>query len=206
MGPLDTLIGWLDLAGIAVFAASGALVAARKRMDLVGFIVIGGATGFGGGTIRDLLLGRTPVGWLRDPAPLAVATAAAVLVFFAAHRLRQRQTALLWADAVGMALFAVLGAEVALIAGTPPWAAVLLGMVSACFGGVLRDVLCAEVPLLLQKEVYALAALAGAAAFILLRVNGVWRDPALLAGMAVGFGVRAAAITRGWSLPAYDQR
>jgi uncharacterized membrane protein YeiH len=87
-----------------------------------------------------------------------------------------------------------------------PWAAVLLGMITACFGGVLRDVLCNEVPLLLRKEIYALAALAGATAFILLRINGVWRDPALLAGMAACFAIRAAALVRGWSLPAYRER
>jgi uncharacterized membrane protein YeiH len=208
--PLDTLLGWLDLAGVAVFAASGALVAARKRMDVIGFVFIGAVTGFGGGTLRDLLLGRTPVFWLRDPAMLAAASAMAVLIFFAGHRLRRGQaallSALLWADAVGLSLFAVLGAEIALISGMAPWAAVLLGMITASFGGVLRDVLCNEVPLLLRKEIYALAALAGAAAFILLRLNGVWRDPALLAGMATCFAIRAAAIARGWSLPAYHGR
>jgi uncharacterized membrane protein YeiH len=115
MIPLDTLLGWLDHAGVAVFAASGALVAARKQMDVVGFIVIviGAAAGFGGGTVRDLLLGRTPVFWLRDPALLAVVSAVAVLIFFAGPRLRRGQAALLaallWADAVGLSLFAVLG-------------------------------------------------------------------------------------------------
>jgi uncharacterized membrane protein YeiH len=109
MIPLNTLLGWLDLAGVAVFAASGALVAARKRMDVIGFIVIGAATGFGGGTVRDLLLGRTPVFWLRDPALLAAVNAVAVLIFFVGPRLRRGQTALLWADAVGLSVFAVLG-------------------------------------------------------------------------------------------------
>ena len=106
-------------------------------------------------------------------------------MFFTAPRIESRFRALLWADAVGLALFAVLGAEIALLAGARPWAAVLLGVVTATFGGVARDVICNEIPLLLRKEIYALAALAGAAAFVLLRVNGVWRDPALLAGMAV---------------------
>ena len=92
------------------------------------------------------------------------------------------------------------------MAGAKPWAAVLLGVVTATFGGVARDVICNEIPLLLRKEIYALAALAGATVFVLLRVNGIWRDPALLAGMAVAFGIRAAAIQRGWSLPAYKAR
>ena len=135
MTALDALLWWLDIAGIAVFAASGALVASRKQMDAVGFVLIAAVTAFGGGTLRDLLLGRVPPFWLRDPAWLAVASAVAILVFFTAHRIESRFRALLWADAVGLALFAVLGAEVALLAGAdpgrrccsassaPPWAA-----------------------------------------------------------------------------------
>ncbi len=92
------------------------------------------------------------------------------------------------------------------MADSPPWAAVLLGVVTASFGGVLRDVVCNEIPLLLRKEIYALAALAGAAVFVVLRMQGVWRDAALLAGVAVCFAIRAAAIARGWSLPAYRGR
>lgn len=203
MDAFDSLLRWLDLAGSAVFAASGALVAARKGLDMVGFVVIAVVTGFGGGTLRDLLLGRMPPFWLQDPTWLAIASAVALLVFFLAHRLESRFQALLWADALGLALYAVLGAEIALLAGAQPWAAVLLGTVTATFGGVVRDVICNEIPLLLRQEIYALAALVGAAVFILLRVNGVWRDPALLAGLAMGFGIRAVAIRRGWSLPAY---
>jgi len=206
MVALDALVRWLDLAGIAVFAASGALVAARKRLDIVGFVVIALITGFGGGTLRDLLLGRTPVFWLRTPELPAIAASVAVLVFFFRPQIAARFQALLWADAVGLSLYAVLGAETALLAGMPPWSAVLLGVVTACFGGVLRDVVCNEIPLLLRREIYALAALAGAAVFVLLRVNGVWRDPALWSGLAVAFAIRAAAIARGWSLPVYRPR
>ena len=206
MTGFETLLRWLDLAGIAVFAASGALVASRKQLDVVGFVLIAAVTGFGGGTVRDLLMGRTPVFWLRDPVLLAVASAVGVLVFFTAHRIENRFRALLWADAVGLALYAVLGAEIALIGGIVPWAAVLLGVATATFGGVLRDVICNEIPLLLRKEIYALAALAGAAAFVLLRMHGIWRDTALLAGMALCFAIRAASIARGWSLPAYAAR
>jgi uncharacterized membrane protein YeiH len=200
---LDALLPWLDLAGVAVFAASGALVAARKGMDPVGFILVACVTGFGGGTVRDLLLGRTPVFWLKAPDLLAVAAATAVLTFFVADRLASRERALLWADAVGLALYAVLGAEIALIAGASPWAAVLLGMVTATFGGILRDVICNEVPLILRREIYATAALAGAGLFVILRLEGVWREPAFAAGALVAFAIRAAAILRSWSLPAY---
>ena len=207
MAAFDQFLRWLDLLGVAVFAASGALVASRKRMDAVGFVVIGAATGLGGGTLRDLLLGRAPVSWLRAPEPLAVCAAAALLVFFTAHLVESRFRALLWADAVGLSLFAVSGAELALIAGADPWAAVLLGVVSACFGGIVRDVVCGEVPLILRREIYLTAAGAGAATFVLLRLSaGARREAAVAAGVAVAFGIRGAALLRGWSLPPYRAR
>jgi uncharacterized membrane protein YeiH len=203
---LDHYLRWLDLAGIAVFAASGALVASRKQLDAVGFIVIASITGIGGGTVRDLLLGRTPVFWLRSPELLAVCAAVAVLVFFTAHLVESRFRVLLWADALGLALYAVVGAEIALLAGADPWAAVLLGVVTASFGGIVRDVVCGEVPLILRREIYLTAAAAGAAAFVALRLLGVWREPAVTAGVLVGFGIRALALWRGWSLPGYRPR
>ncbi|MCW8086253.1 trimeric intracellular cation channel family protein [Sabulicella glaciei] len=202
----DATLRWLDLAGIAVFAASGALVASRKQMDVVGFVVIACITGIGGGTLRDLLLGRTPVFWLRAPELLGVAAAVAVLVFVAAHRVENRFRALLWADAVGLSLYAVLGAEIALMAGADPWAAVLLGVMTASFGGILRDVICNEVPLLLRREIYLTAAALGAATFVALRLEGVWREPAFVAGALACFLLRAASLLRGWSLPGYKPR
>ena len=206
MTALDALLRWLDLAGIAVFAVSGALVAAQKRLDVVGFVVVAVLTGLGGGTLRDLLLGRTPIFWLRAPELIAVAAAAAVAVFVLRPRIADRMPALLWADAAGLALFAVLGTEIALISGAQPWAAVLLGTVTASFGGVLRDIVCNEIPLLLRQEIYALAALAGGTVFVVLRLEGIWRDPALLTGMLVTFAIRGAAIRFGWSLPNYRPR
>ncbi|MBU8542868.1 MULTISPECIES: trimeric intracellular cation channel family protein [Roseomonadaceae] len=206
MGGLDTALRALDLLGIAVFAASGALVASRKQLDAVGFVLIGMVTGFGGGTVRDLLLGRTPLFWLKQPELPAIAAAAALLVFFFAHRVESRFKALLWADALGMALFAVLGAEIALIAGAEAWAAVLLGTVTATAGGILRDVICDEVPLILRKEIYITAAAAAALAYVALRLAPLPRDWSLIAGIALGFGIRGAAIWRGWSLPAFKPR
>ena len=206
MTALDQLLRWLDIAGIAVFAASGALVASRKRLDVVGFVLVAAITGIGGGTLRDLLLGRTPVFWLRAPELLAVCAAVAVAVFFTAHLVESRFRLLLWADALGLALYAVLGAEIALLAGTDPWAAVLLGVVTASFGGIVRDVVCDELPLILRREIYLTAAAAGAIAFVALRLQGVWREPAVAVGILVGFGIRALALRRGWSLPAYRAR
>ena len=181
-------------------------MASRKQLDLVGFALIAAVTGFGGGTLRDLLLGRTPVFWLRAPDLLALCAGVALLVFVFAPRLESRFRALLWADAVGMALYAVLGAEIALLAGASPWAAVLLGVITATAGGILRDIICNEVPLILRREIYVTAAAAGAAVFVVLRVEGVWREPAVAAGIGTAFVIRALALWRGWSLPAYRAR
>ncbi|UPY37629.1 trimeric intracellular cation channel family protein [Sediminicoccus sp. KRV36] len=206
MTGFDAWLYWIDHAAIAVFAISGALVASRKQMDAVGFILIAIVTGFGGGTLRDLLLGRTPVFWLRAPELVGVAVVAAVVVFFTAHRFQNRFRALLWADAVGLSIYAVLGAEIALLAGAHAWAAVILGVITATFGGIARDVICNEIPLILRKEIYVTAAAAGATMFILLRLEGIWREPAFLAGALTCFAIRAAAIQLGWSLPGYRGR
>ena len=128
-------------------------------------------------------------------------------MFFTAHLVESRFRILLWADAVGLSLFAVAGAETALLAGADPWAAALLGVVSACFGGIVRDVVCGEVPLVLRREIYLTAALAGAAAFVALRAaGGVGREVAIPVGLAAALGIRGAALLRGWSLPAYRAR
>ena len=203
---MENWISWIDPLAIAVFAASGALEASRKRLDAVGFVLIAIVTGFGGGTVRDLLLGRTPVFWLRAPGLLAVCAVVGVFVFFFAHRLESRFRALLWADAVGLSLYAVIGAKTALAAGADPWAAVLLGTVTATFGGILRDILCNELPLILRKEIYATAAAGGAAVFVMLDKAGVAHVVALVAGVAIAFAIRAVAIWRGWSLPPYRPR
>jgi uncharacterized membrane protein YeiH len=203
---LDAALRLLDWIGIAAFAMSGALVASRKQMDAVGFMLIACVTGFGGGTMRDLLLGRTPVFWLSHPELLAIAAGAALMVFFTAHLVESRFRALLWVDAIGMALYAVVGAEIALIAGADPWAAVLLGVVTATAGGILRDVICNELPLILRREIYITAAAAAAVTYVALRLAPLPRDVALVSGIAIGFAIRAAAIVKGWSLPAYRSR
>jgi len=203
---LDAALRWIDLAAVFVFSASGALVASRKQMDVVGFVLIGCITGFGGGSVRDLLLGRLPLFWLRAPDLVAAAALGAILVFFTAHLVESRFRALLWIDAVGLALYAVLGAEIALIAGAEPWAAVLLGTVTATAGGMLRDVICNELPLILRKEIYITAAAAGAAAYVALRLAPLPRDAALGGGAALALAIRALAIWRGWSLPPYRAR
>jgi len=176
-------------------------------MDPIGFLLVAGVTAFGGGTLRDLML-AVPVAWLGRPDLAVLAATFALLVFFLAPRIERRVTLLMWADAAGMAVFAVLGAEVAWRTGATAWVAVLMGVMTASFGGLIRDVICGEIPLILRREIYATAAAAGAGVFLGLIGLGAGRATAVGIGAAVAFGIRAAALGAGWSLPIYkgDER
>jgi uncharacterized membrane protein YeiH len=203
---LQILLAALDWCSIVVFAVSGALVASRKEMDLVGFVLLGTVTGIGGGTLRDLLLGQAPVFWVRDATPLVTCVGVSALVFVTAHVPQSRYRVLLWADAVGLALFAVSGAATAIDAGAGPAVAIAMGVVTATFGGILRDVLGAESPVVLSREIYVTAALLGATAFVAATGIGLARDAALGIGLLAGLALRGAALHRGWSLPRYRPR
>jgi uncharacterized membrane protein YeiH len=205
MTVFNDILDVLTWAAVAVLAVAGALSASRKQLDPVGFILVACLCAFGGGTVRDVIL-NLPVFWLAVPGMVALAAGLAILVFFTAHLVERRFVVLLWADAVGLGLFAVLGAEAALRAGATPWVAVLMGVVTATFGGVLRDIVCGEVPLILRREIYATAAALGAGAFILMIEAGAGRVAAISAGGLLAFGARAAAIVTGWSLPTYRAR
>jgi uncharacterized membrane protein YeiH len=200
------LLSWLDHAGVAIFAASGALTASRKQLDLTGFCLVAAVTGIGGGTLRDLLLGGGMVYWVRQPSYIVLCLAVAVVLFFGAAHLESRFRALLWADALGVGLFCVTGAEKALLMDAPGIVAILMGVMTASFGGIIRDVLCAEIPLILRKEIYATAAAAGALTYVGLAMAGVVTPAPQLAGFIVGFGARAGTIATGFSLPAYRSR
>jgi len=200
-----TLLSALDYASVAVFALTGALVASRAQLDIVGFVFIACLTAVGGGTVRDVLINRDPVFWIGQPAYLAVAGAAAILVFFWAPRLESRYRTLLWLDACALAVAVPAGVGVALAAGLG-WPLVLvMGMATGCLGGLMRDVVCNEVPLVLKAgEIYVTAAFAGALAAVLL--EGAGQGGALLACAAVTFGLRAGSVAFGWRLPVYRAR
>ncbi len=202
----DQATAALDWLGVVVFAISGALVASRKQMDIVGFALLGTVTGIGGGTLRDVLLDRGPVFWVQEPAYLIVCVIVSGLVFVTAHIPQSRYRVLLWFDALGLALFAVTGAERALLAGAGPVVAVAMGVVTATFGGIIRDVLGNESPVVLSREVYVTAALIGAIVFVGLTVLGLPREVALGGGLIAGLLVRGTALWRGWSLPRYRER
>lgn len=194
----------LELVGVAVFAVSGALAAGRKRLDLIGVIVLAAVTAIGGGTTRDLLLDRHPIVWLADPAYLVVILAAAFSTMAYVRWRPPPEPALLIADALGLALFSVGGAQIAERAGLNPASGVVLGTITGAAGGVLRDVLTAEVPLLFrQGALYASAAIAGTAAYFALVALGVTRQPATLIGMTVVAAVRFAAIWWNLKLPVF---
>ncbi|HEX8447755.1 MAG TPA: trimeric intracellular cation channel family protein [Sphingomonas sp.] len=191
----------LDLAGLAVFAASGALAAAARRQTLVTFAFFAAVTGTGGGTVRDLLIGA-PVFWMQDARAIGVCLGVAVLVWFTPQRIWSPK-ALDWFDAVGLAAYAVYGAAKALNHGVPPLPAAVMGIVTACMGGVIRDILAGEPSIILRPEIYVTAAALASVLFVLLTLSGVpfWVAAVLAAG--AGFVLRAAAIARGLALPGY---
>ncbi|GJE00529.1 trimeric intracellular cation channel family protein [Methylobacterium isbiliense] len=201
----ETAATTLDWLGVIVFTVTGALVASRKEMDIVGFAVLGTVTGIGGGTLRDLLLG-SPVFWTREPAYLLTCLAVSAAVFFAAHIPQSRYRYLLWLDALGLALFAVAGSERAWQAGVGATVAVAMGVITATVGGIIRDLLGGESPVILSREIYASAALAGAITFVALTAAGGPRELAVGAGFLVGLLVRAASLRFGWALPRYRPR
>jgi uncharacterized membrane protein YeiH len=201
-----TLLTVLDYLGVAVFAVTGALAASRKQLDIVAFCFFGIAAGIGGGTLRDLLLGELPVFWISRPAYLVVAVAASVLVYFTAHVFYEnwsRYSLLLWADAVGMSAYAVMGAAKATAAGAPPVPAIVMGGMTAAFGGVIRDVIAGEPSVLIRREIYITAALAGAAVHVTAAGLGAPFWSAAVGGALVAFAIRAGALAFGWTLPVY---
>ena len=195
----------LDLAGVAVFAISGAIAAGRAGLDLLGVVVVASFTAIGGGTVRDLLLNRHPIFWIQDPTYLIVIVASALGTVLYARVFPPFERALLVADALGLALFAIVGAQVAESAGLSPIIAVLMGTTTGVAGGVLRDVLTGQVPLILRGgEIYATAAIAGIALYLALGAMGIGRAGAVVAGVVAVAAIRLLAIVFRWRLPAFQ--
>jgi uncharacterized membrane protein YeiH len=205
--PLTTqmapLLQYLDWAGVAVFALSGALVAAAKRQTLVTFVFFAVFTGIGGGTARDLLIGA-PVFWIEENVTLLICFAAAAIVWIAPARV-WRGKALLWFDAAGLAAYATYGAAKGMAYGVAPLPAMGMGILTACLGGIIRDVLAGEPSILMRSELYVTAAALSAALMVGLLLAGLPSPVAGAVAALAGFGLRAGAIWRGWSLPAYGR-
>lgn len=199
-----TLLHAIALLGVAVFAVSGALAAGRRSLDLLGVVVIATVTATGGGTLRDLLLDRNPVFWIADTTFLYVSVAAALLTVLYARFRHPPEKLILIADALGLALFSISGAQIAELAGHDGIVVVIMGTLTGAAGGMLRDVLCAEIPLILRRgRIYATAAIAGIVIY-LLTSGPLGRDLAALLGMTGIAGLRLAAIAWNLSLPVFS--
>ena len=199
-----TLVALLDYGSVLIFAITGALVASRAQLDLVGFAFIACLTALGGGTIRDLLLDRNPIFWIANPTYLAVAGAAALVIFFTAHLLESRMRALVWLDSFALAIAVAAGAGVAMALDQAVVVVILMGMITGCMGGLMRDVVVGDVPVVLkQGELYVTAAFAGAGTAVLAQLWQVETPLALLACAAVTWVLRAGSLWFGWHLPVY---
>ena len=207
---VSTLAGYiwaLDYGSVLVFALTGALVASRQQLDITGFIFMAALTAVGGGTVRDLVLGRDPVSWVQQPGLIVTATVAAFIVYWTAPFLESRYRWLLWLDAIALGVAVPAGVGVALAVGQGPIIVVIAGVITGCMGGLIRDVVGNEVPLILKgSELYLTAAFGGALVGVLLVWLGLPRPVALFGCGTATFILRAGAMIRGWSLPAYRPR
>lgn len=200
----QTMLAALDFAGVAVFAATGALAAAREKHDLVTLAFFAAITGVGGGTLRDLLLGL-PVFWVQDWRYIAVCLAAALGIWLTGQR-DWRFRALLWLDAAGLGAYGVMGAAKAEAIGAAPLLCVVMGALTACFGGVVRDLLAGQPSILLRREITVSAAILAATLYMALRMLDVALWPAAAVAAVAGYALRAGALRWGWSLPGFPAR
>ena len=200
---LGPVLDLLNHAGIAVFAASGAMLAAEKKQTFVTFVFFAVVTGIGGGTVRDLLI-DAPVFWVHHNITLLICFGAAAIVWLLSAR-RWPTRSLLWLDAAGLAAFSAYGAAKALAFGIAPLPAFAMGVLTGCMGGIIRDVLAGEPSILMRPELYVTAAALSAALFVGLAWLGVSGGLAGLIAFAAGFALRGAALWRGWSLPSYSR-
>lgn len=195
----------LDYAGVFFFAVSGGLIAARKELDPFGAVIVGAVAGMGGGTLRDVLLGALPVYWVNAPEYLAIAAAGALAGYYGSivvpGEVGARRRALAWADALGLSVFCVLGAQAGLDAGAGWAIAILTGVMTAAFGGLVRDMIVNDVPLVLREEIYALAALAGASVYVGATMLGLPTSASACGAAVFAFVLRGAAMRFGWTLP-----
>lgn len=199
--PITPLLPWLDMAGLAVFAASGALAAARAKQTIVTGCFFALVTGVGGGTVRDVLIGA-PVFWMHAAFPVAICLGVAAAIWLTPQRW-WRESALDWFDAVGLAAYAVYGSGKALAYGIPPLPAAMMGVVTGCMGGIIRDVVAGVPSIILRPELYVTAAALASGLFVASTLAGLPAPWPAIVGASAGFTLRAFAIARGLKLPAY---
>jgi len=195
----------LDYAGVAVFAATGALAASRRQLDIIGFLFLASVTAIGGGTLRDVIL-NIPVFWVGNHHYVLISVGVASIVYFTAHLVESRYKLLIWLDAVGLAAFSVMGAAKAMAITGSPVVAIVMGMLTATFGGILRDLLVGEPSVLIKPEIYVTAAMVGALVYTAADIANLSSFLSALIAFACAFAVRGGAIRFGWSFPPYRAR
>jgi uncharacterized membrane protein YeiH len=202
------VLTFIYLVAITAEAMSGALAAGRRSMDIFGVAVVAFVTALGGGTVRDLILGHYPIGWTQHPPYIYLVIGAGLLTIVVAPYMHRLKRTFLVLDALGLVAFSLIGCDVALQMNYPVAVVIMAGMITGIFGGILRDVLCAQVPVVFQREIYAIVSLAVCGLFLSLRALGVDQEINTVISFAAGLSLRLAAIYFSWSLPtfAYDRR
>ncbi len=195
----------LDYAGVAVFAATGALAASRRQLDIIGFLFLANVTAIGGGTLRDVIL-NIPVFWVGNHSYVLICAVVAVIIYFTAHLVESRYRLLIWLDAIGLAAFSVMGAAKGMAITGSPIVAIVMGVLTATFGGILRDLLVGDPSVLLRPEIYVTAAMAGAAVFTLSDVAHASSLVSASLAFATAFAMRGCAIKFGWRFRPYRAR
>jgi uncharacterized membrane protein YeiH len=201
------IIKLIDIIGTAAFAISGVFAALEKKLDLFGICIIAFITAVGGGTLRDILIGNTPVTWMLNPEYSVIIFISTLVAIVFANRMKNFQNTLLFFDALGLGFFTIFGLHKGLLLSLHPGVCIALGTITACFGGVIRDILLNNIPLIFQKEIYATASICGGILYFLLLKANLFGVAADLACIAVIVLIRLVAVRNNWSLPSiYNKR
>lgn len=196
----------LDIFGTMAFAMSGALTAMSKKMDPFGVLVIAFVTSVGGGTLRDVLIGRTPVGWMRDLNYVYLIMTGFVIALIFRKKLDKLRVSLFLFDTIGLGVFTLIGLEKGIATGLHPVICIALGTITACFGGVLRDILCNDIPVIFRKEIYATICIIGGCFFFLLKQWNVQQDVLYLTTSGIIITIRLLAVNYKWSMPVIERK
>ncbi|HAX14362.1 MAG: trimeric intracellular cation channel family protein [Bacteroidota bacterium] len=198
---MENIASIIDILGTIAFAISGVITATKKRMDLFGILIIATVTSVGGGTLRDLLIGKSPVSWLLDSTFVYIIVATTIVGIIFRKQLRYVRRSLFLFDTIGIALYTVTGVEIALLINLDPVICVALGTITACFGGVIRDILCNEIPVIFRKEIYASACIAGGTLYVIMHHYGIAAGVnAVVSGLVVVI-IRTLAVVYEVQLP-----